>query len=75
LSWKLALVSNAVVPIIVFVSMRFFKKVTTAYEAYQEQEAKLTTTIQENLTEVHVVKAFDRQEYEIDKFEKDNQEK
>ncbi len=72
LSWKLALASIAVVPIIVFVSVWFFKKVTKAYEAYQEQEAKLSTTLQENLTGVRVVKAFARQDYEIDKFEKDN---
>ena len=72
LSWKLALVSIVAVPVIVLVSMWFFKKVTKAYEAYQEQEAKLTTTLQENLTGVRVVKAFARQNYEIDKFETDN---
>lgn len=75
LSWKLALASIAVVPVIVIVSMWFFAKVTKAYEAYQEQEARLTTTLQENLTGVRVVKAFARQGYEIDKFEKDNWEK
>ena len=72
LSWKLALASIAVVPVIIIVSMWFFKKVTKAYEAYQEQEAKLSTTLQENLTGVRVVKAFARQVYEMDKFEKDN---
>jgi ATP-binding cassette subfamily B protein len=75
LSWKLALASIAVVPVIVIVSLWFFSRVTKAYEAYQEQEAKLTTTLQENLTGVRVVKAFARQGYEIDKFEKDNWEK
>ncbi len=45
-----------------------------AYEAHQEQEAGLSTTLQENLTGVRVVKAFARQEYERDKFEKDNWE-
>jgi len=75
LSWKLALVSIAVVPVILVVSLWFFKKVTKAYEAYQEQEAILSTTLQENLTGVRVVKAFARQEYEKDKFEKDNLEK
>jgi ATP-binding cassette subfamily B protein len=75
ISWKLALVSSAVIPIILVVSIWFFKKVTKAYEAYQEQEAKLTTTLQENLTGVRVVKAFARQAYEMDKFEKDNWEK
>jgi ATP-binding cassette, subfamily B, bacterial len=75
LSWKLALASVAVVPIIVAVSAWFFKKISKAYESYQEQEAKLSTTLQENLTGVRVVKAFARQSYEIDKFEKDNWEK
>ncbi len=75
LSRKLALVSIAVVPIIIIVSIWFFRKVTKAYEKYQEQEAKLSTTLQENLTGVRVVKAFARQEYEMEKFEKDNWEK
>jgi ATP-binding cassette, subfamily B, bacterial len=75
LSWKLALASVAVVPIIVVVSVWFFNKITKAYEAYQEQEAKLSTTLQENLTGVRVVKAFARQGYEMNKFEKDNWEK
>jgi ATP-binding cassette subfamily B protein len=75
INWKLALASIAVVPVIVVVSLWFFKKVTKAYEAYQEQEAILSTTLQENLTGVRVVKAFARQDHEKEKFEKDNWEK
>ncbi len=75
LSHKLALASIAVVPLIIAVSAWFFKKVSQAYEAYQEQEARLSTTLQENLTGVRVVKAFARQDYEKKKFEKDNWEK
>ncbi len=75
LSWKLALASIAVVPVILIVSLWFFKRITKAYESYQEQEAILSTTLQENLTGVRVVKAFARQDYEKDKFEKDNWEK
>ena len=75
LSQKLALASIAVAPLIVAVSAWFFKKVSQAYEAYQEQEARLSTTLQENLTGVRVVKAFARQAYEKEKFEKDNWEK
>lgn len=75
LSWKLALASIVVIPFILIVSMWFFKKVTKAYEKYQEQEAALSTTLQENLTGVRVVKAFARQSFEKDKFEKDNWEK
>lgn len=75
LSWKLALASVVVVPVILAVSVWFFKKVSEAYKAYQEQEAKLSTTLQENLTGVRVVKAFARQDFEKKKFEKDNWEK
>lgn len=75
LNWQLALFSIISVPFIIVVSIYFFRKVTKAYEAYQEQEATLSTTLQENLTGVRVVKAFARQEYERKKFEKDNWEK
>jgi len=72
---RLAWLSIIVVPFIVVVSLIFFQKVSKAYEAYQEQDAVLSTTLQENLTGVRVVKAFARQEYEIKKFERDNLEK
>jgi len=75
LSWKLSLASIVIIPLILVVSLWFFKKVTKAFEKYQEQEAVLSTTLQENLTGVRVVKAFARQEYEKNKFEKDNWEK
>jgi len=72
LNAKLAWISVITIPIILVVSVWFFKQVTKRYEEYQEQEAILSTTLQENLTGVRVVKAFARQEYEKDKFEKDN---
>jgi len=75
LNVKLALVSVVAVPVVVFISIFFFQKVTKAYEAYQDQDAVLTTTLQENLSGVRVVKAFARQPFEIDKFQRDNFEK
>ncbi|NWG34999.1 MAG: ABC transporter ATP-binding protein [Chloroflexi bacterium] len=72
LNVELGLVSVIVIPFMLWVSLWFFKKVTKAYEDYQAQEAVLSTTLQENLTGVRVVKAFARQEYEKNKFEKDN---
>lgn len=72
---KLAGISVIVIPVILVVSIFFFKKLIKAYEAYQEQEATLSTTLQENLSGVRVVKAFARQSYEMTKFDKDNWEK
>lgn len=65
----LAWVSIIVVPVIAVISFFFFKRVSERYEAMQDQESKLSTTLQENLTGVRVVRAFNRQAYERDKFE------
>lgn len=75
LNARLAFISIIVVPIIILTSVWFFRRVTKAYEAYQEQEATLSTTLQENLAGVRVVKAFARQDYEINKFNLENWEK
>ena len=72
---RLGLISIIIVPFILAVSIFFFGKVSKAYEAYQEQDAVLSTTLQENLSGVRVVKAFARQDYEISKFKENNWEK
>jgi ATP-binding cassette subfamily B protein len=60
----LAWMSVVTIPLVLGVSLWFFKMVTKRYEKYQEQEAILSTTLQENLTGVRVVKAFARQDFE-----------
>ncbi len=75
LNVKLAFISVALIPIVVVVSLIFFKRISKAYESYQEQDAVVSTTLQENLSGIRVVKAFARQKYEIDKFERNNWEK
>ena len=72
---RLAWISIIAIPVVLGVSLWFFKIVTKRYEKYQEQEAILSTTLQENLTGVRVVKAFARQEYEREKFDGNNIEK
>ena len=72
---RLAFVSIIIIPIVLVVSILFFKRLSKTYEAYQEQGAILTTDLQENLSGIRVVKAFARQEYEIEKFDKENAEK
>ncbi len=69
---QLAFISVIVVPVVILTSFLFFKQVSKRYEAYQEQDAVVSTNLQENLSGVRVVKAFARQSYEIDKFEKEN---
>jgi ATP-binding cassette subfamily B protein len=75
LNWKLALYSIIAVPFVVLLSYYFFRRISEAYEAYQKQDAKLSTRLQENLTGVRVVKAFARQRYEISRFDEESWEK
>ncbi|MBK7218302.1 MAG: ABC transporter ATP-binding protein [Candidatus Promineofilum sp.] len=72
LNVRLALISVVVVPLVVAISIYFFRKIGQRYEVFQEEEAKLSTTLQENLSGVRVVRAFARQEYEREKFEVTN---
>ncbi len=72
---KIGLLSVVIMPFIVLLSYWFFGRVSKAYDRYQDQEAKLSTVLQENLTGVRVVKAFARQGYEIDKFDRENWER
>jgi ATP-binding cassette, subfamily B, bacterial len=71
----LALFTVSVVPVIVIMSLFFFRRASDAYERLQQQDEVVSTTLQENLSGVRVVKAFARQDYEIERFEVENSEK
>ncbi len=75
LNVQLALLSIIVVPFVAAASIFFFREVSRRYQIFQEQDARLSTTLQENLSGVRVVKAFARQGYEQDKFDKENKER
>ena len=69
---QLAFISAVTIPVIFAISIFFFQKISKRHEAFQEQEAKLSTNLQENLSGIRVVKAFARQEYAMDAFEDKN---
>ncbi|WP_312668068.1 ABC transporter ATP-binding protein [Tissierella praeacuta] len=71
---KMTMVSIIILPITFLFSFIFFTKIKKAFESSDEAEARMTTTLQENLTGVRVVKAFSRQRYEVAKFDKKNLE-
>ncbi len=55
-------------------SVLFFQKVRNRFEAVDKAEGRLTSALQENLTGIRVVRAFARQQYEIQKFSRRNGE-
>nr|HPJ71044.1 ABC transporter ATP-binding protein [Candidatus Mcinerneyibacteriales bacterium] len=70
----MTLYAMAVVPVIFLFSFVFFMKVKVAFKNSDEAEGRLSTTLQENLTGVRVVRAFGRQSYEEERFDVRNRE-
>ncbi|HHJ07256.1 MAG TPA: ABC transporter ATP-binding protein, partial [Anaerolineae bacterium] len=75
LNAKLALQSVIFIPLVLVISIVFFKKIEELYGAYQDQDGRLSAALQENLSGVRVVKAFARQAYEMARFENENYQK
>lgn len=69
---RLAAIASAFIPPIIGYSLFYFFKAHKAFKTCDEQEGVLSTYAQENLTGVRVVRAFGRERYERDKFEKQN---
>lgn len=65
---ELAMWSLCMIPFLVVGAYIFFSKVKDAFEVTDESEGALTTTLQENLTGIRVVRAFARQAHEIERF-------
>ena len=68
----LALLSVIIIPITITLSIVFFTKLETVFNTVEQAESALTTTVQENLNGVRVVKAFNRELFEIEKFKGKN---
>ncbi len=69
---RLTLVALASIPIIIAYSAYFHSKIGRQFLICDENEGILSTIAQENLTGVRVVRAFGREKYEKDRFEKQN---
>ena len=74
MNWKLALVPMLMFPIIVIYSVGFHNSIRVHFTNCDEAEGVLSTIAQENLTGVRVVRAFGREEFERERFERQNQE-
>lgn len=70
---KLTLVAAVFIPIVVAYSFFFHAKIHDRFTACDENEGVLSTIAQENLTGIRVVRAFGREKFEKDRFEKQNQ--
>lgn len=72
MDWRLALSILVVSPIIFFIVVLFKRKVAPMHASLREKFAGMNTNAQENISGNRVVKAFAREDYEIEKFDKAN---
>ena len=68
----ITLAAAAFFPVIIGYSAFFYSRIGKRFQDADEAEGALSSTVQENLTGVRVVRAFGREKYEIDRFDKKN---
>ncbi|NIK76702.1 ATP-binding cassette subfamily B protein [Paenibacillus castaneae] len=74
MQWKVTLISLVTIPLILLVLWRFNRKVGPAWSSIREQMGRLTTTLQENISGIRVVKSFATEGVEQQKFAERNEQ-
>ena len=72
MDWKLTLLSLGTMPFLVMSVAAFNTRVRPRYRLIQHEMAELTTTLQENIAGVRVVRAYAQEEREVAKFREKN---
>ena len=73
INWKLTLAFLIIAPPVLFLIQKFKKHIRPAHLAVRDQFAVLNTRVAENIEGNRVVKAFVRENYEINQFTVENQ--
>ena len=68
MNWRLALVTLAVVPLMLLVLLRFIRAIFPIFGQIQAKLGIVNTVLQENLAGARVVKSFVREPYEMGRF-------
>jgi len=72
-SWSLTLVVCAILPLIVFATRIFHKKMKVAFENVRNEVSNLNTFVQEHISGMKIVQLFAREDTEFDKFKAINE--
>ena len=72
LNAKVALCILAIAPLLLLITIRFKNKVGPLHGQLREQLSQMNTATQENIAGNRIVKAFAREDYEIEKFQERN---
>jgi ATP-binding cassette subfamily B protein len=70
LSWKMALVTIAILPLMFVYSFLLIKRVRVLYRKTEDSDGLVSAKIEETLSGIRLVKAYNNEKYEIDDFAK-----
>ena len=73
LDWKLTLFTILTFPVVLYFMNYFGKKIRRSGGQIQEATADITSVLQESVSSARVVKSFVREQYEIERFERENE--
>ena len=72
MNWKLTWIVIIAMPILVFITRIFQKKMQVAFEEVRNQIANMNTFVQERVTGMKIVQLFNREDIEAEKFSEIN---
>lgn len=72
LDWRLFLVTFSTFPVVLLFIDQFGKRIRKSGSRIQEASADITSVLQETVSSARVIKSFVREEYEINRFDKEN---
>jgi ABC-type multidrug transport system fused ATPase/permease subunit len=73
MNWRLTLIVVAAMPLLVFVTRIFQRKMQVAFEEVRNQVAAMNTFVQERVTGMKIVQLFNREAIEYEKFKAINE--
>ena len=73
LDWKLTLFTILTFPVVLYFMNYFGKKIRRSGGQIQAATADITSVLQESVSSARVVKSFVREQYEIERFERENE--
>ena len=72
IDWQLTLVTLITVPLVGYAMKIFGRKIKRSGTLIQEKIADITSLLQESISSIRIVKSFVRENYEIERFDREN---
>jgi subfamily B ATP-binding cassette protein MsbA len=69
INWRFTLIALSIAPALFVVVYSFTRRIKKASRAVRKKESELLSVVQEVLTSMRVVKAFAREDFEVERFE------